>query len=132
MESWKEELLMSLLKCGYSDLNRLNEVLAIARKFDITIDEVVYWAEELANGQVKFNDVMTAAMSLILHNISDYVDDLDMSEKIWNHKITVNYMDSWFNIKALDKLRDIKEIEKMTKEQIVEQVVKEVIKGEKQ
>jgi hypothetical protein len=125
MEDWKEELLMSLLECGYRDLERLNEVLKIAEKFKITIDDILDYAEEIADKTVKFNDIMYSAMRLTLDKIAENVENEELAEKIREHEVFINYMDSWFNIEALDN-RDLKEIEETTKEQLIKAVIEEI------
>jgi hypothetical protein len=123
MEEWKEDLLQSLLECGYRDLERLNEVLAIARKFNITIDDVLNYAEEIADKTVKFNDIIYSAMRLTLDRIAEELEEKgdETADKLRDWEIFINYMDSWFNIEALD-IRDLEEIGKLTREQIVEGV----------
>jgi hypothetical protein len=125
MEDWKEDLLMSLLECGYKDLERLNEVLKIAEKFNITIDDILDYAEEIADKTVKFNDIMYSAMRLTLDKIAENVENEEIAEKIREHEVFINYMDSWFNIEALDN-RDLKEIEETTKEQLIKAVIEEI------
>jgi hypothetical protein len=127
MEEWKEDLLQSLLECGYRDLERLNEVLAIARKFNITIDDVLNYAEEIADKTVKFNDIIYSAMRLTLDRIAEELEergDSETADKLRDWEIFINYMDSWFNLDSLDI--DVEEIEKLTREQIVENVKEEV------
>jgi hypothetical protein len=125
MEDWKEDLLMSLLECGYRDLERLNEVLKIAEKFNITIDDILDYAEEITDKTVKFNDIMYSAMALTLDKIAENVENEEIAEKIREHEVFINYMDSWFNIEALDN-RDLKEIEETTKEQLIKAVIEEI------
>jgi hypothetical protein len=125
MEDWKDELLMSLLECGYGDLERLNEVLKIAEKFDVTIDDVVDYAEQIVDKTLKFNDVIYSGMQLILDKIAENVEDEEIAEKIRNHEVFINYMDSWFNFAVLDDVRK-GEIEKTTKEQLVKAVIEEI------
>jgi hypothetical protein len=124
-EYWKEELLMSLLECGHKDLERLNEVLKIAEKFNITIDDILNFAEEITDKNVKFNDIIYSAMRLILFEIAKNVEDEELAEKIREHEVFINYMDSWFNIEALDN-RDLQEIEKTTKEQLIKAIIDEI------
>jgi hypothetical protein len=127
MENWMEDLLMSLLECGYKDLERLNEVLSIAKKFDITIDDILNYAEEITEKSIKFNDIMYSTMRLVLDKIAENVEDEELAEKIRDHEIFVNWMDSWFNIEALDN-RDLEQIEKTTKEQLIKDVIEEIKK----
>jgi allophanate hydrolase subunit 1 len=127
VEDWKEDLLMSLLECGYRDLERLNEVLAVAGKFNISIDDILDYAEEITEKTVKFNDIMYSAMRLTLDKIADLIEhqEPEIAEKLRDWEILVNYMDSWFNIETLDN-RDVEEIEKLTSRQIIENVKKEI------
>ena len=125
MEDWKEDLLMSLLGCGYRDLERLNEVLKIAEKFNISIDDVIDYAEDIAEGKIDFNTLMYSAMRLTLDRIAENMPNEQLAEKIREHEVFINYMDSWFNIEALD-IRDIEEIEKTTKEQLIKEVIQEI------
>jgi DNA-binding XRE family transcriptional regulator len=124
-ENWKEELLMSLLECGYKDLERLNEILKIARKFNITIDDILNNAEIVYEENIKFNEIIDVAMRLILFEISTNVEDEELAEKIKEHEILVNYFDSWFNIEALDNI-DVELLEKISKEELIKDVVNEI------
>ena len=123
-EDWKDELLMSLLECGSGDLKRLNEVLKIAEKFGISIDDVLDYAEQIADKTVKFNDVICSGMQLTLDKIAENVENEEIAEKIRNHEVFINYMDSWFNLAVLDVR--LEEIEKTTKEQLVKAVIEEI------
>jgi hypothetical protein len=127
-EDWREDLLIALLKCGYRDLERLYEVLKIAEKFNITIDDVLNYAEDIANKTVEFNDIIYSAMRLTLDIIAEELEekgDPETADKLRDWEISINYTDSWFNIEALD-IRDVEEIEKLTREQIIENVKEEV------
>ncbi len=125
MEDWKEDLLMSLLGCGYRDLERLNEVLKIAEKFNISINDIIDYAENIAEEKIEFNALMYSAMRLTLDQIAENIPNEQLAEKIREHEVFINYMDSWFNIEALD-IRDIEEIEKTTKEQLIKEVIQEI------
>jgi hypothetical protein len=125
MEDWKEDLLMNILECGYQDLERLNEIIKIAEKFNITIDDILNYAEEITEKTIKINDIIYSTMRLTLDKIAENITDEELSEKIREHEIYVNAMDSWFNIEALDN-RDIEEIEKTTKEELIKAVIEEI------
>lgn len=120
----EEDLLMSVLGCGYRDLEELLSVIKLAKKFDISIDDIMDNVEDTGM-RMEFNSVMQSAMSLILDRIAAEVKDEDISEKIRYHEIYVNYMDSYFNISALDELSD-EDIEKLTTDEIIKGVVEEV------
>ncbi|MGB9760403.1 MAG: hypothetical protein ACP5PT_07455 [Brevinematia bacterium] len=123
-EEIQEDLLLSILHCGHRDIERLIEVLKLARKFNVTIDDVVSDVEENAE-KMKFNNLMYSAMELILNKIAEKVEDEEISEKLREHEIYVNYMDSWFNISALDELSNL-DMERLTVDEIVERVEKEI------
>jgi monoamine oxidase len=130
-EEFMEDLLTSLLECGSGDLERLNNVLRIAKKFGITIDDVLNDAEGISEKSVKFNDIMYAAMRLTLDEIADRAEEQgeqEIADELRDQEIYVNYIDSWFNIEALDG--DVDEIEKLTPTQIVERVIKELKENE--
>lgn len=124
-------LLMSVMDCGYRDLERLTEVLKIAEKLHIEIGDIIKYTEDITTGKrIKFNNLIYSVMRLILDKIADIVGekDEDLAEKIRDQTIFINYMDSWFNISSLDRLRDFEEIEKISKQEIVKRVV-EYFKG---
>ncbi|MGB9614949.1 MAG: hypothetical protein ACPL3B_05575 [Fervidobacterium sp.] len=120
----EEDLLISILECGYQDLERLLSVLKLAKKFGISTDDIIDNIED-TGVKIEFNSVIQSAMSLILDRIADEVKDEDVSEKIREYGIYVNYMDSWFGISALDGLDD-EDIEKLTTDEIIKGVVEEV------
>jgi DNA polymerase III delta prime subunit len=125
MREMEEDLLLSILSCGYRDIERLIEVLRLASKFGITIDNVI---DNLDCGEktLEFNNIMYSAMRLVLNAIAEKVENEEISEKIRNYEIYVNYMDSWFNISALDDL-NIENIEKLTVDEIVKRVKDEIL-----
>ncbi len=125
MREIEEDLLLSILECGYRDIERLIEVLKIAKKFGITIDDVIDDAMEYTE-KIEFNNIMYSAMRLVLNAIAEKVENKEISEKIRESKIYVNYMDSWFGISALDDL-NIDDIEKLTVDEIVERVKNEIL-----
>ena len=101
------ELLMSILKCGYRDLEKLNVVLGIADELDLNIDNIMKYTEEINEGKINFNALMYSAMQLIINEIADRIseeyEDGEIANKLRdNFNPYVNYMDSWFNIEALD------------------------------
>jgi hypothetical protein len=115
-----------MLECGSRDLERLSSVFAIAEKFGITVDDVIVNAE--GNGRVKFNDLMYTAMKMILDKIADILDTYKRSEtaeKLRKWDVYVNYLDSWFNIEALDSL-DEGELEELTPEEVAVMVAEEL------
>lgn len=125
-EEWKDELLMSLLECGYRDLERLREVLALAGKFSVSIDDVTDYARDIADKNIDVNTLLYSAMRLTLDKIAEEVEDEETAEKIRDHEVFVNYMDSWFGLESLDEL-DVEEVEKTPKEKIVSTVVEEIL-----
>jgi DNA polymerase III delta prime subunit len=120
----QEDLLLSILHCGYGDIERLIEVLKLAKKFGIAIDDVINDVEENVE-KIEFNNLMYSAMKLVLNEIAEKVEDEEISEKIREHEIYVNYMDSWFNISALDELSN-EDIKRLTADKIVKRVEKEI------
>lgn len=129
-ENWKDELLCSLLRCGYSDLERLREVLAIAEKLGVTLDDVMEEVEHSIIGAPDLNDLLYATMRLTLDRIAEEVEeggDGELAERIREHEVYVNFSDSWFNLEALD-VRDLEKIGRMTRELIVKAVVEELRK----
>ena len=131
MEDWKEDLLLALLECGSLDLDRLQDILRIAKKFGIDIYYILDYAEETfgENGErPKYNEVMYCAMRAILEAIADIIEeeDPDIAEKLRDWDVYTNYTDSWFNLDSLD--RDPGEIEKLSIQEIAKAVKKEVKK----
>jgi len=127
IENFKDELLTSLLQCGYRDLERLAEVFAVAEKFGIKVDDVIDDASQITGGAVEFNDIIYSAMRLVLEKIADEIENVEpeIAEKLRDWEISVNYMDSWFNIEPLDGI-GLKDADKKTKEQIIKEVVEYV------
>ena len=121
------ELLCELLKCGYKDLERLKEVLAIAMKLDISLSQIVEYTVQACLDPLDINDLIYSSMWLTLEELSRRIEKTNkrIAERLLDHEILVNYFDSWFNIEALDNL-GLKEIERLTPEQIVERVLKEL------
>jgi hypothetical protein len=128
MDDWKGELLKTILDCGSLDLDRLGEILAIAKKLEIPIEKIVDLALEYSKGSLRFEDIAYSAMWCILLRIAWIADEMGehkVAEKLRQWNIYVNYIDTHFNINALDRI-GIKEAEKLEKEEIIRQVIEEV------
>jgi len=127
LEDFKDELLTSLLQCGYLDLERLAEVFELAKKLGISIDYIIDSAYEVTGGAIEFNDIIYSAMRLTLDKIADEIENVEpeIAEKLRDWEVLTNYMDSWFNIEPLDNL-GLKDVDQKTKEQIIKEVVEYV------
>ena len=102
-----DNLVSVLLGCGVRDLNLLNELLGVAEKFEINIDDVVEETRELFN-KVEFNELVYILMEHIFNAVMDEVEqyaeeteDKKLLQRVEdlrdNFSPFLNYIDSHFN-----------------------------------
>jgi hypothetical protein len=121
---WEDDLLTNLLECGSGDIDKLGEVITLAERFGITMDDITDLAYEESSAPLNVNDLISAAMKLTLKAIADMAEELgetDVAEELRDHEIYVNYIDSYFNLDSLDG-----GVGRLKPMQIVKRVIKEV------
>lgn len=102
-----DNLVSALLNCGVRDLNLLDELLGVAEKFEINIDDVIEKTRELFN-KVEFNELVYILMEHIFNAVMDEVEqyageteDKKLLKQVKdlrdNFSPFLNYIDSWFN-----------------------------------
>ena len=130
-ESLRTDLLMAILKCGYKDLERLEDLLYLASKLGIDLDNIMEHLEEVNSYPELYPGVNTLiyfTMRLILNEIADDIEteygDPEVAERVRDFPIYANYMDSWFGINVLD--RSVEELESLDRRDIVREVYEEV------
>lgn len=110
---------------GYRDIEKLEELLEAAEKFNIYPDEILEDIREIENDPTDINSWIYSTMSLLFYKIMDEVEkeiyDKNIIKKV--EKIReefspyVNAMDSWFN-NFLDEINL-----QNTKDVIIEEVI---------
>lgn len=110
---------------GYRDIEKLEELLEAAEKFNIYPDEILEDIREIENDPTDINSWIYSTMSLLFYKIMDKVEkatyDKNIIKKV--EKIReefspyVNAMDSWFN-NFLDEINL-----QNTKDVIIEEVI---------
>jgi predicted ribosome quality control (RQC) complex YloA/Tae2 family protein len=110
---------------GYRDIEKLEELLEAAEKFNIYPDEILENIKEIENDPTDINSWIYSTMSLLFYKIMDEVEkeiyDKNIIKKV--EKIReefspyVNAMDSWFN-NFLDEINL-----QNTKDVIIEEVI---------
>ncbi|SDG32110.1 hypothetical protein SAMN04244560_02145 [Thermoanaerobacter thermohydrosulfuricus] len=115
---------------GYRDIEKLEELLEAAEKFNIYPDEILEDIKEIENDPTDINSWIYSTMSLLFYKIMDEVEkeiyDKNIIKKV--EKIReefspyVNAMDSWFNnfLDEIDLQKD--------KNEIIEEVIKAIEK----
>lgn len=120
----QEKVLTGLLEAGYRDLDRLDEILAIAEWIGLDTRDIIEECKQL--GDININTVMYVAMRSILIQIAEHTEKEEIKERIENHEVFTNYMDSWFNVEYLDSLEADDLPSKST---IIQETLKEFERG---
>ena len=105
----ERDLLRLILKCGWADVEKLEEIISTSEFFDIDLDKV-FDSLEFEGISIDFHTIMEEVMSQTFYKIADEIESLySGEEEVINYlreeapyRIYLNYLDSWWNIEVLD------------------------------
>ena len=105
----ERDLLRLILKCGWADVEKLEEIISTSEFFDIDLDKV-FDSLEFEGTSIDFHTIMEEVMRQTFYKIADEIESLySGEEEVINYlreeapyRIYLNYLDSWWNIEVLD------------------------------
>lgn len=105
----ERDLLRLILKCGWADVEKLEEIISTSEFFDIDLDKV-FDSLEFEGISIDFHTIMEEVMRQTFYKIADEIESLySGEEEVINYlreeapyRIYLNYLDSWWNIEVLD------------------------------
>ena len=105
----ERDLLRLILKCGWADVEKLEEIISTSEFFDIDLDKV-FDSLEFEGISIDFHTIMEEVMRQTFYKIADEIESLYTGEEeVINYlreeapyRIYLNYLDSWWNIEVLD------------------------------
>lgn len=100
---------VGFLKCGWADVEKLEEIISTSEFFDIDLDKV-FDSLEFEGISIDFHTIMEEVMRQTFYKIADEIESLySGEEEVINYlreeapyRIYLNYLDSWWNIEVLD------------------------------